>query len=82
MFPTKERKAGRERNRRIEALIKGGLLSGDSVPRLLGFIALMPIPVDDLVTGASSHWPQLGLGPGVGARVAPQQSPILRSGRL
>ena len=55
---------------------------GDSVPTPLGFSALMPIPVsDDLALGLSFTEPQPGLGPGVCARVASQQSPILSSGR-
>jgi len=56
---------------------------GDSVPRPLGFIALMPIPVNQLAAGAQ-HFakPQPGFGPGVGAQLASQQRLILRSGRL
>jgi len=62
---------------------KERIFSGDSVPRPLGFIALMPIPVasvSPLGLRVSSE-PQPGLRPGIGARVASQQSPILRSGR-
>jgi len=58
-------------------------LLGDSVPRPLGFIALMPIPANkSCCRGSAFTEPQPGLGPGVDAQVASQQSPILRSGRL
>jgi hypothetical protein len=71
-----------ERNRRNELITKEGLFSGDSVPRPLGFIALMPIPVI-LPAGAQCFTkPQPGLGPEVGAQLASQQRLILRLGRL
>ena len=54
----------------------------DSVPGPLGFIALLPIPVNELCCwGSARHWPQPGLGTGVGAQLASQQRLILRSGR-
>ena len=56
--------------------------SGDSVPRPLGFIALMPSQIvmfycRGSVAAAAPAWS----GPGVGAQVASQQSLILRSVR-
>jgi len=58
-------------------------LPGDSVPKPLGFIASVPIPVKSLCRwGSAQHWPQPGLGPGVGAQLASQQRLLLRPGRL
>ena len=65
-----------------EASGEEGYPTGDSVPRPLGFIAFMPIPVHEIPAGAQrSTKPQPGFGPGIGAQVASQQSPVLRSGR-
>ena len=72
-----------ERNGRSESIAKEERFSGDSVPRPLGFIALMPIPVNQFRRwGSAFTEPQPGLGPGVGAQLASQQRLILRSGRL
>ena len=47
------------------------------------FIALVPIPEQvEGERGRGAPGPGSGLGPWVGARVAPQQSPILRPGRF
>ena len=71
-----------ERNGRNESTAQENLFFGDSVPRPLGFIALRPIPVNELDAGAPlCPEPQPGLGAGVGAQVASQQSPAFRSGR-
>ena len=63
------------------------LASGESrrgiVPRR--FIACVPIPKDKPTGGPSENAasrPSFSLGPWGGARVAPQQSPILRPGHL
>ena len=84
MGPTKDAEFEGERNGRNEPIGKEHVISGDSVPRPLGFIALMPIPVDYFwVAGAQFNTePQPGLGPGVGAQVASRQSLVLRSVRL
>jgi hypothetical protein len=63
-----------ERNERNESTDKEKHFSGDSVPSPLGFIALMPIPVNKSCWGSAFTEPQPGLGPGVDAQVASQQS--------
>jgi hypothetical protein len=58
-------------------------MAGDAVPRPLGFVALMPIPVNNVCSqGSAFTEPQPGLGPGVGAQGASPLSLIFRSGRL
>ena len=55
MGPTKERNLN-ERNGRNELGAKERMFSGDSVPRPLGFIALMPIPVNEICSqGSAQH---------------------------
>jgi hypothetical protein len=70
-----------ERNGRNEN--KGEVIFWGLRPQPLGFSALMPIPVNkSYCWGSAFTEPQPGLGPGVDAQVASQQSLILRSGRL
>jgi len=53
-----------ERNGRSDSIAKEGCFSGDSVPRPLGFIAWMPIPVNQFCAGAQfSPNPSLVLAP-------------------
>jgi hypothetical protein len=83
MCPTKERNLRSSERTKPVVYIRRDVHSGDSVPRPLGFIALMPIPVNELCCwGSARRRPQPGLGPGVGAQLASQQRLILRSGRL
>ncbi len=63
-----------ERNDEMSLRVKGGSFSGDSVPRPLGFFALMPSQRIKFAAGAQLlAEPQPGLGPGVGAQLASQQ---------
>ena len=51
------------------------MLSGDSVPRPLGFIAFVPSQFIDLMLGLSIAETPAWSGPGVGAQVASQAWP-------
>ena len=61
--------------------VGNGILPGQSRHSAARFIALVPIPMKCGRDRAASCRP-IGLGPWDGARVAPQQSPILRPGRF
>jgi hypothetical protein len=71
-----------ERNRRSKSNAKEGRFSGDSVPRPLGFTALMPSQLMILLLGLVQYLAPVWSGPGVGAQLASQHRLILRSGRL